>query len=300
MPEICEVLLTTQYLSKIIGKYITNIKILGGRYLKKNISGMDKLSFPLKIINIQSHGKFLWMTLKDDNNMTLYMMNTFGLTGKWSYEKIEHSNVKFVVKKSKSSDKKISVYFCDMRNFGTVSFTNSETILHNKLDKLAVDMLQNDISKKDFSKLIENYKNRKKKIIVVLMNQNKKDGIVSGLGNYLVPEILYRSKISPHRTLNELSEKEIGVLYKTIKYVLKLCYMTNETEYISHMKKFLDSHTEKVKSGKYPNYLPDVKIGNDKFQFMVYRKKLDPHGNKVIGEKIITGRTAYWCPYIQS
>lgn len=300
MPEICEVLLTTQYLSKIIGKYITNIKILGGRYLKKNISGLDKLSFPLKIISIQSHGKFLWMTLNDNNNVTWYMMNTFGLTGKWSYEKIEHSNVKFVIKKNKSSEKKIPVYFCDMRNFGTISFTNSETILHNKLDKLAVDMLQNDISKKDFKKLIKNYKNKKKKIVIVLMNQNKNDGIISGLGNYLVPEILYRSKISPHRTLNDLSDEDMDILYKTIKYVLKLCYITNETEYISHMKKFLHSHTKNVGCGVFPDYIHEVKIGNDKFQFMVYRKKLDPLGNKVIGEKIITGRTTYWCPIVQS
>jgi len=300
MPEICEVLLTTQYLNKIIGMFMTNIKIIGGRYLKKSIPNLDKLTFPLKITDINSHGKFMWITMKNNDGHLWYMMNTFGLTGKWSFEKMDHCNVKFTLKKTKTSDEKITAFFCDIRNFGTISFTDDYSVLEKKLNKLAVDMLQSDISKNTFKKIIDDFKNKKKQIVVVLMNQTKKDGIISGLGNYLVPEILYRSKISPHRSLSKLSDKDISNLYNTIKYVLKLCYMTNNTEYISHMKNFLKNHPENVKNEKFPNYLPDVKIETDKFQFLVYRKKLDPYGNEIIGDKIINGRTTYWCPSVQS
>ncbi len=58
-------------------------------------------------------------------------------------------------------------------------------------------------------------------------------------------------------------------------------------------------HAKLVSTGKYPDYLKSQKIGKEKFEFKVYQQKTDDLGNEVIGEKIITGRTAYWCPNVQ-
>jgi len=285
-------------LSKVIGHNITKIKIVSGRYLKKSITGLDNLTFPLKIISINTKGKFLWFVLKNDKGDICYLLNTFGLTGEWSFDKLEHCSVKFTIKKNDNADE-LYLYFCDVRNFGTIQFTNNDKILNKKLNELAPDMLQSNISEKDFTDIIKSLKNKKQKIVQVLMSQNKKTGIISGLGNYLVPEILYRARISPHKKINELSSNDISILYAKIKYVLKLCYLTNNTPYVAHLSSFLKKHTDNVKKGKYPNYLRDVKIGNDKFQFLVYRKKIDLDGNEIIGEKILNGRTTYWCPSVQ-
>jgi formamidopyrimidine-DNA glycosylase len=132
-----------------------------------------------------------------------------------------------------------------------------------------------------------------------MMEQNKKNGIGSGLGNYLVPEILYRAKISPHRHVGDLSKKDVENLLDSMKYIIKLCYVTNTTDYVSHLSKFLKTHRNKIKSGKFPNYISDIKIEDDKSDFKVYRKKIDEFGNKIIGEEIIKGRTTYWCPDVQ-
>jgi len=59
MPEVCEVYLTTLYpKTKLLGTYITNINILGGRYSKKPLKGLKdfKKTFPYKIVNIDSKG----------------------------------------------------------------------------------------------------------------------------------------------------------------------------------------------------------------------------------------------------
>ena len=42
-------------------------------------------------------------------------------------------------------------------------------------------------------------------LVKVLMDQQ---ALVSGIGNYLVAEILYDAKLNPHRELDKLSNKE--------------------------------------------------------------------------------------------
>jgi formamidopyrimidine-DNA glycosylase len=227
------------------------------------------------------------------------MLNTFGLSGRWSYDKIEHCNVEFVIKPSKINKKKYSVYFCDMRNFGTIEFTDDINILNKKLNKLADDLLQNNYSEEEFYNNVINLKNQKKNIYAVLMTQNKGNSLGSGLGNYLVAEILYRAKISPHRIIKQLSKKDIFTLSKTIKYVLKLCYLTNNTEYVSHLSSFLKKHNKYVNQKKFPEYHSDINIEKNTFDFKVYRRKFDDDDNPIIGDELIKGRTIYWCPAIQ-
>jgi formamidopyrimidine-DNA glycosylase len=295
MPEVCEVCLTSQYLSSAIGDKITGIKILRGRYLKKPIKGLEDLQFPLQIEDIDTKGKFMWMTLKHDDKI-FYMLNTYGLTGTWAFDKIDASNIRFSVK---SKNSKYKMYFGDVRNFGTIEFTDDIKVLNKKLNKLAPDFLKTPLSLEEFQNKFQDFKNKKKKIVVVLMSQESKDGIGSGLGNYLVPEILYRAKLSPHRTIGSLEKDDLKKLYKSINYTLRLCYISNITEYVEHLEKFLETHSKNIKDGKFPNYLGNVKTNNETFQFQVYRRKEDDAGNEVIGDKIISGRTTYWCPTVQ-
>lgn len=299
MPEICEVCLTSQYLQKMIGDHITKITILHGRYTKTKIKGIELLRFPLSVTNIETKGKFMWITMKTPKKHTIYLMNTFGLTGEWSFEKLKTNNVKFSLESDKSNRDDYNLYFGDVRNFGTIQFTDDIKILENKLKKLAPDILQTPMHTNEFIEIVESSKSQKKNLATILMSQDKSSGLISGLGNYLVPEILYRASLSPHRTLSSLSKDEIKKLFSTIKYVLKLCYITNETKYIEHLSEFLKKHKKYIKMGKYPNYLSDINIGKDKFQFLVYRKKFDDLNNKIIGEEIIKGRTTYWCPSVQ-
>src|SRR5690606_16237701 len=103
----------------------------------------------------------------------------------------------------------IKLYFNDVRNFGNMEITNNIEILNNKLNSLAPDFLKEDFTNNEFHQMIVSYVhvNNKlsqarmnKEIVKVLMDQNS---IGSGIGNYLVAEILFKAKISPYTKLKK-------------------------------------------------------------------------------------------------
>lgn len=307
MPEISEVLITSDFLNIYCKNYeINDIKILKGRYKNHPNSmkeyEMIKKNLPVKIKNINTKGKFLWFKLENKNKEKIYLLNTFGMSGSWDFIKENNSNVEFTIKKNKEVKK---LYFTDPRNFGTITFSNKET-LDNKLLCLGEDLLKNKLDSNILKKRLEDYikvskKRCNNKIVKVLMGQSKKDGIGSGIGNYLSAEILYDAKISPHRTVQEIynDNKLIKKLTKSIKLIIKLSYYCNYIGYMERFEDFKKIHDKLVKNKKINNYHMDVNIKNKKFLFNVYRQKLDKNKNKVKGEKIINGRTTYWVPKVQ-
>ncbi len=307
MPEVCEIAVTAEYLmTKIKNRYITGASIISGRYTHEKLEGLELLNKnnPIKIIKIDSKGKFLWFELENNNNEKIYIMNTFGLTGDWGFEKQKNSRFKINIK-NKDNDKKYTLYFTDDRNFGTLFITTDINDLNKKLDKLAPDLLKTNFSPNeyldDFKKFIDKSKSKKNiPIVKFLMSQDKKDSIGSGIGNYLSVEILYRAKISPHRILGDFSDNDILLLAKTIKKTVKLCYVSNIIGYMIRLEKFMPKHKELIKKGKLPNYHPDIKIDDkEEFEFLVYMQKKDKLGNDVKRDEIIKGRSTYWVPKVQ-
>lgn len=302
MPEICEIVLIAQYLTtKIINDVITDIEISSGKYTHKQLDGLNFLKNNKNtIISINTKGKFLWFELRNENNEILYIMNWFGLTGEWSFK--PGNNDRIILHLTNNE----KLYFSDPRNFGIIQITNDISVLNNKLNSLANDLLKTNFTNKQYLKwfrdfLTEYPKYKNIPIVAFLLEQNKNKTIGSGIGNYLSAEILYRAKISPYRPLDTLSDDDIFVLADTIKFVLKMCYMTNKTGYMVKLGDFVDEHKQLVLNGVFPDYHPEIKIKDlPSFDFFVYRKKTDPLGNKVLADEIKgTGRTTYWVKEIQ-
>jgi formamidopyrimidine-DNA glycosylase len=238
----------------------------------------------------------MWFQFENDK----YLLNTFGLTGMWGFNKTKYNRIEFVFEDN------IIAYYDDDRNFGTFEYDDTADAFNKKINKLAPDLLKTNFTKEQFLEWFKDFlsKSSKRKdmlIVKVLMNQNKSDGIGSGLGNYLVPEILYRCKISPHRKMGNLTDNEIMNMSQIIKQVLKQCYIYNDTGYMEDIKDFVEEHYNGIHKGKYPDYHLEIKIPKgQKFMFYVYRQKVDPYGNKVIAEKILGNRSTYWVPNIQN
>jgi len=282
MPEVCEVALTAEILHrKLHGKTIKKFEFIGGRYGPNREKPIGYHNFikelPMKIKKIDSRGKFLWFDLVYEDQHW-YVWNTFGLTGGWSFVETDYIKVHIIVDD-------INIYYYDLRNFGTFKFSQSQEDLRMKLESLTPDVL------KDENFDLSSITRYKIPIVKVLMDQKK---VGSGIGNYLAAEVLYRSRISPHRKCNTLTPEEIATLTYNIKYMVKLCYLSGGTEYMA----ILHDETEQMPR---INYHPDIKIKkNDmKFMFSVYRQKKDPLGNPVKKDKIIKGRTTYWVPALQ-
>lgn len=279
MPEIAEVAITAEILKKyLLDKKLLALNYVSGRYIKKDPSGYKKFikNIPLTVKNIDSKGKFLWFELLDTDNNSWYIWNTFGMSGMWSLKEPPYVRAIF------SFGNVITAYYSDSRNFGTFKFSNSKEELDKKLSSLGTDFLKDDFSLKKIKKY--------KIPIAKLLSDQKKIG--SGLGNYLIPEILYRAKISPHRLGTDMSKKDLKKLKYWIKYVVKLAYMDN---HIGYMKN-LEDETKKLKKH---NYHPDIVLDGNTFKFLIYRQKKDPKGNKVKTDKINGERNTYWVPAVQ-
>lgn len=269
MPEGPEVALTAQILNKKYkNKIINKISFVKGTYVRKPPNNFELLNFPLKIINIDSVGKLMFFELENG----IYILSTFGLSGLWS--DVEYTYTRIIIDFDDSK-----LFFVDKIGFGKLMIITNKIDFEKKVSKLKPDFLKDDF---DLSKITK----YKQPVVKLLMDQNR---IGSGIGNYLVAEILYRAKLNPHRLGNSLEKSEIKKLTNSIKYTIKLAYMNNITGYMTNFKNI------KIKK---INYHPEIEI-NETFEFQVYRQKTDPLGNKVVGSKIVNSRTTYWVPNVQ-
>lgn len=292
MPEVCEIALTSEMLYNVLINYqLIKINVIDKKFKKvpKNLPKINKL-LPIKVIDINSKGKLMWIEFTDQNNKNVYMTTGFGLEGKWSFEEGKYAKMSFVFE-NKNEDKKTLIWN-DIFSYGNIAFYTEKKDFTKKINSLGMDFLK---STYDYHIIWEKIKNIKKtkfnnKMIVELLMDQKKLG--SGLGNYLTPEILYRAKIKPSRKVSTLTENDAKILTKTIKRVLKLCYHSNDNKYLTFLQKYLNKYVRKT-------YHDSTDIDDEGFEFLVYRRKEDDFGNKVKADKLIKGRTTYWVPLIQ-
>ena len=167
MPEVIEVRKFADILSEnIIGKTITHINLLKGRYKKKAFDGYTDLikALPLKIEAIQTKGKFTYMTFVSDNvnndnvnndtvsdNKKFYLFNTLGLSGGWTLKSDKKSNfakckncnyIEKEIKIEKENENKTEKYIFTYPSMLDYISKNSETQwIENDLKHLNVEFI---------------------------------------------------------------------------------------------------------------------------------------------------------------
>lgn len=268
MPEGPEVKIIVDQLNNLlINTTINEFVINSGRYSKKAPDNYQDFvnSLPLKILGVKCKGKFIYFEC--EKNWKIW--NTLGMTGGWKLNKEKYGHLSLITDK-------VPIYFDDYRNFGTVKFSNSISDFNKKMKDLGVDVLTNDFTVESFFKIINNKRYQKKTLPEFLMNQK----LFSGIGNYLKSEILYQSKISPHRIIEEISEEEKEIIFNSTKQIAHASYKLGGASVRDY------SNIEDQK-GKYTDLLK------------VYAQKNDPLGNKVKKETTKDKRTTHWVPEIQ-
>jgi formamidopyrimidine-DNA glycosylase len=120
-------------------------------------------------------------------------------------------------------------------------------------------------------------KHYNKPICEALMNQ----GVFAGVGNYIKCEVLYRTRISPHRLVGDLKTFEFSMLHRTLHDIMKASYRQGGASIRNYQR-------------------VDGEKGEFVFEFEVYAQKTDPHGNEVTRELTTDGRTTHWVPSLQS
>jgi DNA-formamidopyrimidine glycosylase len=273
MPEGPEVRQIVDKLNKKLkNKIIKNIEVIGGRYFRRN-TDFSKLN-GLKIKSIKNYGKFIYWEFYETD---IVLFNTLGMSGWWINNDEPHNNIKFIFNN-------FFLYFNDPRNFGTLII--SDTInLDKKIKQLGADIF----NKKDVDLFIErlNKKRDDTMICTTLLDQN----VIAGCGNYLRAEALYIAKISPFRTIKNLSEDDINNLWDILVQLSWFYYNEEKGKKLN----IIDNKYEL--SAKYKKKGPS-KYKPVEGTFHVYRQKTDTLGNKVL-TKEINNRTIHYVSNIQ-
>jgi len=309
MPEINEVRRYADFIySKLENKKILEINILNGRYKKhtpfEHYTTL-KNKLPLKLLDIQTKGKLMWMELEDN----FYILVTLGLSGGWCYldnkikkptlkdydfsevedqflnyipdtkmdsyltNALNHLNVEFKIDKG-------SIYFFDTLSFGTVKILKGIDELNKKLKTLGPDIMDESTDLELFKKQIKKSTNLDKPIGNVLMNQK----VISGIGNYLRADVLYLSKIDPFRKVSKISDNELKDIFNNSKILTWGDYDKEEAIRMKIMNK----------STKLPQDYDRL--------FFVYQEDTDIHGHKIHKKELYEGsqkRFIYFVPEIQ-
>jgi len=284
MPEGVEICILSQYLkSKLKGRNIDKITVLSGKYTRTPIKGIDEFK-KSTILDIKSKGKMLYFILSNDTYITM----SFGLSGWLYFHKDDNSRIKMSISNNYNNNK-YKLYYDDPMNFGNMAIYHSKKEFDKILDGLAPDFLQTDFDHNIFKP----YLSKPAILGNILVDQHK---IGSGIGNYLLAEILYDAKLSPHRKMNSLTITELKQLTKSIKYIMKLSYYNNPTEYIAD--DYIANHKKCIDNSNplCPDFHSNIVLDkNAKFVYNVYGKEYDNLGNKVIKDKTVNkGKTVHW------
>lgn len=272
MPEGVEVRIITNGLrERFNNSTVKDVIVHSGRYKKhNNLGGLNTFlnNLPTKLSNINCKGKFIYFTFSNG----MYLFNTLGMSGHWTLNEKKHNNVEFKLIDKKKEE--ISLFFNDVRNFGTLKFINNKEELEKKLNELGPDMFEKDTTFNIFKKSLK--KKDKWNITKALMCQT----VISGVGNYIKSESLYRAEISPLRTVESLNDNELNKLYNEIKYVINQSYFHQGVS----VRDYTGVDDEK---GDYHDF------------FLVYGRQKDQHGYKVKRFTSEDKRTTHWVPEIQ-
>jgi formamidopyrimidine-DNA glycosylase len=258
MPEGVEIKLMTSSLRKLI---------LNSDLRRIKILSGKYLKQPLiKSPGIKSHcGEIAEVNNKGKlswwkvDNKNIYMTFALGLTGFWSRLPTKWSRIQFIFDKT-------TVYLNDIRNFAVIKILSCEEF-KRKLASIGPDMFSKKFTLEYFKA------NLSKNIASDLLSQK----VVSGPGTYIISEALYFAKVSPKRDASSLTAAEIKRIYHNIIKIAEKSYAAN-----SFISVDLDN---------------DIRYVN-RFEFSIYGKKTDSHGNKV--KKFnVNGRNISWVPFVQ-
>ena len=271
MPELPEVeTVRRALLLKLKGKRIKDLTVLHNNvFTDQDIDIVKKNIKNQKINNILRRGKWLEFELDD-----YYLLSHLRMEGKYVYRDIgekeeKHQLVLFNI------DNEFSLRYKDVRKFGKMYLVKKDELDKSPLAKLGLEPWDKDLTAKF---LINAYKNKKLPIKTLLLDQS----IIVGIGNIYADEILFLSKINPHRKASSITEEECKAIIKNTKKVLDKAIKEGGTTIRSYT-------SEEGVTGLFQNSLN------------VHKKEKEPCPickNIIIREKI-GGRSTYYCTKCQ-
>lgn len=266
MPELPEVTITAERLDrKSRGWLIVKIKELKKLSTRHNGLAKIKKYIPLEIKSVKNRGKQIYFDVFTENKSSYRILNHMNLHGFWTVDQ-QDDYTRTIITLQKG-EKKRKLYYNDQTANGNMDFhTIKES---NKILENIAPSIFDGFTNKQFIKKIVKFPRRM--VFSVIMDQHC---VLSGVGNYIANESLYRAKIAPRCHVGNIPKKTLLKLYEAIEYI-------SCDSYNYHRKKGGSAYHS------YQKYM------------LVYKKKKDAKGYKVRNDKV-AGRTTHWVKEIQT
>jgi formamidopyrimidine-DNA glycosylase len=240
---------------------MTGWKVKGGKALWKNASNANFSSITnQRITGFDRRGKYLIINL-DKSNIIIHLRMT-GRIDLTDGDTPKYTTVEFdFVNKKK-------MCLVDYRKFGKVWIVED---IENIVGHLGIEPLSKEFTSKKFRLMI---KKRKGTLKPLLLNQQ----FVTGIGNYLADEILFRCNLHPLRTADTLDKKEIRELYLSIRHIIRKSISFGGTTFLTFRG-------------------PEGKKGEFWKKLQVFRKTGEPcpHCKRPITRIIVGQRSTHLC-----
>jgi formamidopyrimidine-DNA glycosylase len=254
----------------LLGKFITSIRT--GARAKQN--GLQTVPLPNKIVDIRAYAKKPMFFLASGH----IIITALGMTGRWDWTAGKHSHVLFDISQEDGNFlvEENTLYFHDTRGFGSITVVWGQDQLNQFFFNTGPDLLLRELTPDEWRLIFQRDQGniRNKEICIVLLDQS----VVSGIGNYLKSEILYRAHIRPNRQVWTINDNELEALRQA-------AYATIRESY-SHGGLTISDYWG-------PNGHRGV------FPVQVYNRNIDSFGNKIERATFSDKRTSFWVPSLQ-
>lgn len=226
MPELPEVQTTVNGLNRLVrGKKIIDVTTNYNSLYYKDKNEIKNPKF-FKKFRGKIRGKKILEAKRRGKNILIHLAPTSGKASQGKYTILVHMKMTghFVYDKPTTRfvrldfklDNNKHLVLSDMRKFAKVTLIKTselEKSLH--LKHLGPEPLDKSFTFPKFK--LQILKRPQGKIKQILMNQ----GLISGIGNIYADEILWRAKVHPLTHSNKIPEKNLLLIFKAIKVLLK-------------------------------------------------------------------------------
>lgn len=255
MPELIEVELYRKAATRALNRTVSSVLISSQKYLKQGTQPTDLRSAVCgsRLVTARRTGKLLLLEIG-----TAVVGLRFGMTGRlvvdgeatinellYTTSEVQQQHIRFVM----NFDEGGTLAVVDPRSFGNVELNPDETSLGPAAMHIPTD---------DLAQL---FKRSRATIKAVLLDQAK----ISGIGNLLCDEILWRTGLSPTRAGCSLNSEEIERVTHTLRNTIR------------DLTKRGGSHTGDLQSER-------------------HRKGVCPTDGVQLEQTKVAGRTSWWCP----